>query len=152
MTSKLTITCIPGNFSLVSKFQGMSALVKITMESHSRYFFEKIYCEQLELIGAGTYCNVFSLLKDGQKLGVAMKLVAEVTKGERAVSVAGNDVAAAAYERILQKGKDMMRNTWINLPPDPSRITSHAQAIDSEALAVRGTVMIVMPVIRVSHR
>ena len=116
-TSKLTITCNPGSFPLARKFEGMSPLVKITMESHSRYFFEKLHCDQLELIGAGTYGNVFSLLKDGQKLGVVMKLFAEVTKRELAMSVAGNDAAAAAYERILQKGKDMMRNTRIDLPP-----------------------------------
>ena len=51
-TSKLTITCIP--VSLVCRFQGMSALVKITMELHCRYFFGKLHCDQLELIGAGT--------------------------------------------------------------------------------------------------
>ena len=85
----------------------MSALVKITMESHSRYFFEKLHCNQLELIGAGTYGNVFSLLKDGQKLGVVMKLFAEVTKRELAVSVAGNDAAAAAYERIFEQDETL---------------------------------------------
>jgi hypothetical protein len=117
LTSKLTITCLPGNSSLARKFEGMPQHVKATLELHSRYFNEKLNCDQLELIGAGTFGNAFSLLKDGKKLGVVMKLYTEVIKRERAVAVAGNDAAAAAYEKILQKGKEVMRNTRIDLQP-----------------------------------
>ena len=55
---------------------------------------------------------------------MATKLFAEVTKRERAVSVAGNDAAAAAAEESSNssagkryQGKAMMKNTRIDLPP-----------------------------------